>query len=121
MKNDEKWNLESSYSKLPICFFKSVKPSLVKNPKLVSFNENLAKQLKLEFLNHDLSSTTSYLSGNKLPSNSKPLSQAYAGHQFGNFTMLGDGRAILLGEKKDINNNLYDIQLKGSGKTFFSI
>ena len=120
MKNDEKWNLESSYSKLPICFFKSVNPSLVQNPKLVYFNENLAKELKLEFLNHDLSTTTNYLSGNKLPRNSKPLAQAYAGHQFGNFTMLGDGRAVLLGEKKDINNNLYDIQLKGSGKTFFS-
>ena len=53
--------------------------------------------------------------------NSKPISLAYAGHQFGYFSpRLGDGRAMLLGEIKDQNNNLFDIQLKGSGKTFFS-
>ena len=55
-----------------------------------------------------------------MPYNSNPIAQAYAGHQFGHFTMLGDGRAILLGEQKDLNNKLYDIQLKGSGKTSFS-
>ena len=121
MKNDDlRWNLKNSYSKLPSCFFKTIKPSLVQNPKLVYFNKGLAKELELEFLNQDLSITTNYLSGNKLPKDSTPIAQAYAGHQFGNFTMLGDGRAILLGEKKDSNNNLYDIQLKGSGKTFFS-
>ncbi len=121
MKNDNlRWNLKNSYSNLPSCFFKRIEPSLVQNPKLIYFNKSLAKELELEFLNQDLSITTNYLSGNKLPMDSKPIAQAYAGHQFGNFTMLGDGRAILLGEKRDLNDNLYDIQLKGSGKTFFS-
>ena len=55
-----------------------------------------------------------------MPENCQPIAQAYAGHQFGHFTMLGDGRAILLGEKKDLNDTLFDIQLKGSGKTSFS-
>jgi uncharacterized protein YdiU (UPF0061 family) len=32
--------------------------------------------------------------GNKIPEGAEPLAQAYAGHQFGSFTMLGDGRAI---------------------------
>jgi len=38
-----------------------------------------------------------YLSGGILPPDASPIAQAYAGHQFGGFTMLGDGRAILLG------------------------
>lgn len=120
MKKNKKWVLKNSYLQLPNCFYKKTKPSLVQNPKLVYFNNSLAKYLNLEFLNDDISLISSYFSGNKIPSNSEPLAQAYAGHQFGRFTMLGDGRATLLGEQKDINNKLFDIQLKGSGKTPFS-
>ncbi len=118
--NDVNWSLQNSYLELPDCFYERIEPTLVQNPKIIYFNKELAKNLNLEFLNHDLSLITNYFSGNKLPKNSKPIAQAYAGHQFGHFTMLGDGRAILLGEQKDSNNNLYDIQLKGSGKTSFS-
>src|SRR5690606_9112488 len=50
----------------------------------------------------------------------QPLAQAYAGHQFGYFTMLGDGRAILLGEQIAPSGMRYDIQLKGSGRTPYS-
>jgi len=117
---NKKWSIHNSYLELPDCFYEKIKPSFVQNPKLIYFNNNLAKQLNLEFLNHDISLITNYLSGNELPDNSEPIAQAYAGHQFGHFTMLGDGRAILLGEQKDINNKLCDIQLKGSGKTRFS-
>ena len=59
-------------------------------------------------------------SGNLLPEGSKAISQAYAGHQFGHFTMLGDGRAVLMGEHISKNNERFDIQFKGSGKTPFS-
>ena len=38
------------------------------------------------------------MAGNTLPSDATPFAQAYAGHQFGHFTMLGDGRAHVLGE-----------------------
>ena len=118
--NNEKWKLKNSYLKLPDCFYEKIKPSSVKNPELIYFNNKLAKKLNLEFLTHDISLTTDYLSGNKLSNKSTPIAQAYAGHQFGHFTMLGDGRAILLGEQKDLNDKLFDIQLKGSGKTSFS-
>ena len=114
----DKLNLKNTYSDLPGCFFKKTKPTLVKNPHLIYFNKKLAKYLNLDIFENDLISN--YFSGNKLLENSKPIAQAYAGHQFGNFTILGDGRAILLGECKDKINNLYDIQLKGSGKTPFS-
>ena len=118
--NKKKWSLENTYLNLPDCFYEKIKPRLVQNPKIIYYNKNLAKNLNLDFLNNDKSLITNYFSGNKLPANSKPIAQAYAGHQFGHFTMLGDGRAILLGEERDLNNKLYDIQLKGSGKTSFS-
>jgi uncharacterized protein YdiU (UPF0061 family) len=58
--------------------------------------------------------------GNLLPEGSDTIAQAYAGHQFGHFTMLGDGRAIVIGEHISKNNKRFDIQFKGSGKTPFS-
>ena len=114
----DKLNLKNTYSDLPDCFFKKTKPTKVENPHLIYFNNKLATYLNLNIFENDLISN--YFSGNKLLENSNPIAQAYAGHQFGNFTMLGDGRAILLGEYKDKINKLYDIQLKGSGKTPFS-
>ena len=60
------------------------------------------------------------LSGNRLPPGSEPIAQAYAGHQFGHFTMLGDGRAIVLGEQVAPDGSRYDIQFKGSGRTPYS-
>ncbi|MEY3804845.1 MAG: hypothetical protein RL667_967 [Pseudomonadota bacterium] len=61
-----------------------------------------------------------YLAGNKLLAGSEPIAQAYAGHQFGHFNMLGDGRAILLGEHITPSGVRFDIQLKGAGETAYS-
>ena len=58
--------------------------------------------------------------GNELPPGAEPIAQAYAGHQFGHFTNLGDGRAILLGEHVTPDGRRFDIQLKGSGRTRYS-
>ena len=55
-----------------------------------------------------------------MPQESECIAQAYAGHQFGYFTMLGDGRAIVIGEHLSKNNKRFDIQFKGSGKTPYS-
>ena len=60
------------------------------------------------------------LAGNTLPEGGRPIAQAYAGHQFGYFTSLGDGRAILLGEQISPSGDRLDIQLKGAGRTRFS-
>tara|TARA_B100002052_G_scaffold299164_1_gene335846 strand:+ start:7892 stop:9343 length:1452 start_codon:yes stop_codon:yes gene_type:complete len=118
--NIKDWKLQNSYLELPDCFFEKIEPTVVKKPKLIYFNKCLAKNLNLNFLNENHSKVIDFLSGNKIPLNSKPVAQAYAGHQFGHFTMLGDGRAILLGQQKDLNGKLFDIQLKGSGRTPFS-
>lgn len=114
------WNFDNSYRRLPQFFYSEQKPTTVSSPQIVMFNGHLAKELGLdaEHLNSD--DGASFFSGNQLPEGAEPLAQAYAGHQFGYFTMLGDGRAILLGEQITPDGKRFDIQLKGSGRTPYS-
>ena len=114
------WNFNNTYTHLPGILLSRVSPQLSASPKLIVLNESLSKKLGLDFTNTDVSSLSQIFSGNVLPSGSDAIAQAYAGHQFGFFTILGDGRAILLGEHLNTKNDRYDIQLKGSGKTSFS-
>ena len=79
-------------------------PISVKNPQIIYFNKSLAKELGLEFSSKEKVAVAEYLSGNKIPEGAALISQAYAGHQFGHFTMLGDGRAHILGEHITPNN-----------------
>jgi uncharacterized protein YdiU (UPF0061 family) len=114
------WRLENTYAELPESLFAVAAPAKLTSPKLVILNGPLAKELGLDF---DLSSGNAVeglLSGQLLPNGSLPIAQAYAGHQYGHFTMLGDGRAILLGEHRTPGDRLVDIQLKGAGQTRFS-
>ena len=114
------WRFDNSYSKLPESFISKTTPTPVKSPELIILNDNLAKELDLNFSLLDKKKLSELFSGNSLPEGSNAISQAYAGHQFGHFTMLGDGRAVLMGEHISKNNNRFDIQFKGSGKTPFS-
>ncbi len=115
--NEAGWNLDNSYSGLPNMFFSFQKPTPVKAPEVVIFNESLADELGLDIEALQNDQGAAILGGNEIPEGGKPLAQAYAGHQFGHFTMLGDGRAILLGEQITPAGKRYDIQLKGSGRT----
>jgi len=112
--------LQHTYATLAPRFFAEVAPGRVAEPRLVAFNRPLAAELQLD---PDLieAHAAAMFSGNELPEDAKPIAMAYAGHQFGGFVpRLGDGRAILLGEIRDVNGVLRDIQLKGSGLTPFS-
>ncbi len=113
------WNFHNSYIDLPKVFFSKVNLEEFNNKKLVLFNKELAKDIDLNFDKYDEKEICDILLGNKL-SNKEFFSQAYAGHQFGQFTILGDGRALLLGEHVTKNNKRFDIQLKGSGRTPYS-
>ena len=109
--------LSNSYIGLPEEFYQVVNPSPVKNPKTLIFNEDLADSLGINLGNEEV---LNFFSGNGLPEDSVPIALNYAGHQFGNFVQqLGDGRAVLLGEI-NTKDGMYDLQLKGSGKTMFS-
>ncbi|AXI10937.1 YdiU family protein [Oceanobacillus zhaokaii] len=114
------WNIDNSYSRLPESFFSNINPTPVRSPKLVIFNNRLAKSLGLNVQALQSEEGVKVLAGNKIPEGALPLAQAYAGHQFGNFNMLGDGRAVLLGEQITPKGKRTDIQLKGSGRTPFS-
>lgn len=120
IQDNKNLKLENTYCELPNIFYSKEIPEKILNPKLVEFNKELAEDLGLDlkFLNSD--EEIQYLVGNKLLEGSTPIAQAYAGHQFGHFTMLGDGRAILLGEFISRNGQRFDIQLKGAGKTKYS-
>ena len=114
------WCFDNTYSKLPNSFKENINPVPVRKPELVILNKDLAKELNLDFSSLDNKKISELFSGNSLPEGSDSIAQAYAGHQFGHFTMLGDGRAVLIGEHLSKNKDRYDIQFKGSGKTAFS-
>lgn len=109
-------SMEFTYRSLPALFYIDTAPAKVLDPHMVVHNKKLWNMLG----GIDLLSNIQYLSGNEMPAHGKPLSMAYAGHQFGYFTMLGDGRAHLIGEIQTQKGERYDIQLKGSGRTPFS-
>ena len=114
------WHFNNTYSKLPDTFSEKINPIPVTSPELVILNERLASELDLNFSRISTDELSKIFSGNLLPIGSNSIAQAYAGHQFGHFTMLGDGRAVLIGEHINKSNKKYDIQFKGSGKTAFS-
>ena len=100
--------LSNSYIGLPEEFYQVVKPTPVKNPKTLIYNEDLADSLGIKLGNEEV---LNFFSGNELPEGSVPIALNYAGHQFGNFVQrLGDGRAVLLGEI-NTKDGTYDLQL----------
>jgi uncharacterized protein YdiU (UPF0061 family) len=114
------WRLEHSYGRLPALFHVAIAPTPVTAPRLIVLNRALAETLGLNAETLSGEEGAAIFAGNRLPPGAAPLAQAYAGHQFGHFTMLGDGRAILLGEQLTPRGERFDVQLKGSGPTPFS-
>ena len=114
------WRLDNSYARLPDILYSRLEPTPVDEPKVVVLNESLAVELGLIAAELRTEAGAAMLGGNTLPPGAEPLAQAYAGHQFGHFTMLGDGRAILLGEQLTPSGERRDIQLKGPGRTPYS-
>ncbi len=114
------WKFDNTYSKLPNYMLSKINPTPVKNPEILIFNYDLAKNIDLDFSKIRKTDIAAIFSGNKLPKGSEAISQAYAGHQFGHFTILGDGRAHMVGEHITKNKKRIDIQFKGSGQTPYS-
>ncbi len=114
------WRFDNTYARLPEVLFAPATPTRVRSPQLAILNHGLADELGLNFAAVSPQAAAAMFAGQDLPAESSPIAQAYAGHQFGGFTMLGDGRAILLGEHRTPAGKLVDIQLKGAGRTQFS-
>ena len=112
--------LDNSFLTLPESFYSKVDPQPLSHPYLVSLNENLASDLRIDpSVFHDQEGVDVF-TGNKILDSSIPLSAVYSGHQFGHWAgQLGDGRAILLGDLTT-EKGVFEIQLKGAGLTPYS-
>ena len=109
---------DTTYRSLPAHLFSDTLPTPVKDPQLLLLNRELLAELGLEDESDE--GLLGYLSGNRIPEGATPIAQAYAGHQFGHLAVLGDGRAVLLGEIVTPDGTRVDLQLKGAGRTPYS-
>ena len=94
--SDISLKLESTYTNLPDIFYTELSPVPVVNPEVVIFNQKLAEDIGLDLTHLNPQQKADLLAGNLIPDGCTPFAQAYAGHQFGNFTMLGDGELLFL-------------------------
>jgi serine/tyrosine/threonine adenylyltransferase len=114
------WRFDNTYTRLPADLYAQAAPKPVRAPRMAIVNHRLATDLGLDLDALTPEASAALFAGQDLPKGSQPIAQAYAGHQFGGFTMLGDGRAILLGEHRTPTGQLVDIQFKGPGRTRYS-
>lgn len=114
------WRFDNTYSRLPRVFFAPAQPAAFPKPVVSVVNDRLANELGLNLGGVSSGAAALLFAGQALPDGAQPIAQAYAGHQFGHFTMLGDGRAILLGEHLTRSGQRFDVQFKGPGQTPFS-
>lgn len=114
------FKFNNTYGKLPRILYTKMQPMHVENPQMILLNDALASEMGLDFSHMSENERGQLFSGNKMPDSCDPLAQAYAGHQFGHFTILGDGRAIVWGEHLTPDGKRLDIQFKGSGRTPYS-
>lgn len=108
------YNFHNTYTRLSHKLFQKIPPPHISHAKIVLINPHVIQQLGIQYASDQ---NPQYLLGDI---KELPFAQAYAGHQFGYFTNLGDGRAMMLGEHITPANERIDIQLKGSGKTPYS-
>lgn len=121
MKKITDLTFENTYRKLPEEFYDLIKPTPMDNPHLVSFNADAADLIDLDPAEANKAEFTEYFSGMKIPPGADPLAMYYTGHQFGVYNPdIGDGRAILLGEVKNNKGKIWDLHLKGAGRTKYS-
>jgi uncharacterized protein YdiU (UPF0061 family) len=111
-------NFANRFAKLGEQFYAHVSPTPLKNPHLIHFNHQLADKLNLDDSSYDW---VKILGGQQVFPEYTPLAALYAGHQFGVWvSQLGDGRAMLIAEHRDMHNNIWELQTKGGGPTPFS-
>ncbi len=112
---------DNTYARELPGFYVAWQPAPAPAPELLFFNEALADELGLDAAQLGCAEGAAFFAGNTLPEDAEPIAQAYAGHQFGGFSpQLGDGRALLIGERVDRHGRRRDIAFKGSGRTPFS-
>ena len=109
------------YAALPPIFYRVVAPQALNEPHWAAISPDCARLLGLDPAHDFDDDTLAVLAGSRPPARLPPLATAYSGHQFGVWAgQLGDGRALLLGERDGQDGQRHEIQLKGAGSTPFS-
>ncbi|HEX4635451.1 MAG TPA: YdiU family protein [Rhizomicrobium sp.] len=115
-------SLENHYARLPEDFYTKMPAEKVgATPRLIHANEAAATLLDLDPTVFNDPRFVEVMAGHRPLEGFSPLAMVYSGHQFGVWAgQLGDGRALLIGQVRNRKGELWDIQLKGSGKTPYS-
>lgn len=112
--------ISNSFQQLPDGFFKKVMPSPLQGGQIIGFNIRVCKNLGLNPCKLDFTQLSQIMTGNELLADNQPIAMKYSGHQFGQYNPeLGDGRGLLLAEI-ETTDDLWDLHLKGAGKTPYS-
>ena len=117
----EQLSLENNYLRLPELSYSRHRPRPLKNQSLIHFNSDAAQLIGLDPAEAKRADFLDLMTGVKPLPDTDPIALCYAGHQFGHLVpRLGDGRAILLSQVRNADNDLWDLQLKGAGLTLYS-
>ena len=109
------------FASLPEAYFSRVRAEPLHAPRMLHFNDVLAAQLGLPPTASTDVDLLAVMAGNTPSPGGDSIATVYAGHQFGHFVpQLGDGRALLLGQVRNAQGELFEIQLKGAGRTPYS-
>ena len=101
--------------------FSYVQPTSVAASRLLAWTNRLGEALGIQRPESATGCAADVLGGNKILPGMQPYAARYGGHQFGNWAgQLGDGRAMTLTEIIVAQNQRFDLQLKGAGRTPYS-
>ena len=115
-------NLENHFARLGSQFFTAMPAEKVgARPQLLHANPAAAGLIDLDPAVFADPAFTQAMAGHQPLRGFESLAMVYSGHQFGHWAgQLGDGRALLIGQVRNAKGELWDIQLKGAGKTPYS-
>lgn len=112
---------ERTARQTPKVFYSLVKPTPVPKPEILLWSDEAAALLSWPNPLDKKGWQAEVLAGNRELPGMKSYSMRYGGHQFGHWAgQLGDGRAITLGEVRNDEGALWELQLKGAGPTPYS-
>ena len=113
---------DNLFARLPGDFYtRMAAEKLGVRPRLIHANEKATGLIGLDADSFSDPAFTEIFSGHRPYPGGEPLAMVYSGHQFGAWAgQLGDGRALLLAQVRGASGELWDVQLKGSGKTPYS-
>jgi uncharacterized protein YdiU (UPF0061 family) len=112
---------DNAFGRLAPHFYTRLDPTALPEPYFVAAAPDAAQLIGLDAEMLRDAAVVQPLAGSAVVAGTDPLAAVYSGHQFGVYVpQLGDGRALLLGGVRATDGSLWELQLKGAGKTPYS-